>query len=183
MFLFCFVRFVDWFSFFSFSNTLARAAALAYDFNLLGVPRAVVANQFEAALLGAARPAAVRSAVAAAHRIAHRFRRSASVFHIIIAILFFTTGGRCKKTNKKKNKKKKSWIYTIQLSHTFKRCEWYWIIVYLNRTVFLPIRAGTCTCSSCRPSSKRIVLCDSGGPRTDRTTTAHFLSMYSTVKE
>ena len=78
-------------------ETLARAAALAHNLDLLGVARAVVADRLEAALLGAARPAAVGAAVAAAHRVAHRLCRPAAVLHVIVAILLFAARRRCRK--------------------------------------------------------------------------------------
>ena len=80
---------------FSFSETFTRAAAFADDFDFLGVACAVVADQLETALLGAARSTTVGTAVAAAHGIPHRFRRPAAVLHVIVAVLLLAASGRC----------------------------------------------------------------------------------------
>lgn len=75
-------------------EAFTRAAALADDFDLLGVACAVVADQLETALLGAARSTTVGTAVAAAHGIPHRFRRPAAVLHVIVAVLLLAASGR-----------------------------------------------------------------------------------------
>ena len=80
---------------FSFSEAFTRAAAFADDFDFLGVACAVVADQLETALLGAARSTTVGTAVAAAHGIPHRFRRPAAVLHVIVAVLLLAASGRC----------------------------------------------------------------------------------------
>ena len=77
-------------------ETLARAAALAHNLDLLGVARAVVADQLEAALLGASRTTAIGAAVAAAHRVTHRFGRATAVLHVVVAVLLFAARWSCR---------------------------------------------------------------------------------------
>jgi len=82
-------------------EAFTRAAALADDFDLLGVACAVVADQLETALLGTARSTTVGTAVAAAHGIPHRFRRPAAVLHVIVAVLLLAASGRCENQKKR----------------------------------------------------------------------------------
>ena len=77
------------------SETFAWTAAFANDFDFLGVAGAVVADELEAALLGTSRTTAVGAAVAAADRIAHRFRRAAAVLHEVVAVLLFVARRSC----------------------------------------------------------------------------------------
>jgi len=143
------------------SETFAWTAALADDFDFLGVARAVAADQLEAALLGATRTTAVGAAVAAAHWIAHWFRRAAAVLHEIVAVLLFTARRSYQRANHRGIKVS---VPTHVATLTNPNSIWY----YLRRSICLPSRPGSGKCSSCRLFSTCRCPCGSGDLCTGR---------------
>lgn len=86
---------LDYVAFSQCLETLPWTSAFTDNLDLLGVTRSVVTDQLQAALLGAARSAAIGTAIAAANRISNRFRRAAAVLHVIVTILFLPASRGC----------------------------------------------------------------------------------------
>jgi hypothetical protein len=76
-------------------ETLSRTAAFADNLDFLGVASSVVTDELQATFLGATRSAAIGTAITAANGIPDRLGGAASVFHVIVAILFFPASGGC----------------------------------------------------------------------------------------